>query len=332
MCLRYNAYVLVFFVGLAATTGVQGQTNASLYFDGLDDQVMLPSDMLHSQSAFSISLWVRTYRGGMIFTNHNPGFQWESIELATTWYVINSGSGTGTRQILDVMLPADSLWHHIVGVWDGVSSRVYYDGTLHAGPLDAPRPPFNSFSPMRLGGPSARPPIIGYMDEVSLWSIALSEGQIHRVMRDTLGPSYYAAPDSGLIAYWRFDEPGGDTVFDMTDSHHDGTLAGATRTDVQSPVAIGSEGRVPISHRLDQNYPNPFNPTTTIRYVVPRLTDATLAVYDVLGREVSVLVSGMKPAGTYKVSFDASGLPSGIYLYSLRSEGFGDTKRMVVVQ
>jgi len=92
---------------------------------------------------------------------------------------------------------------------------------------------------------------------------------------------------------------------------------------------------VPGAVSLDQNYPNPFNPDrvgTTISYTLPRFSDATLTVYDMLGRRVSVLASGTQPAGSYQVSFDATGLPSGTYFYRLEAGDYVVAKRMVVVR
>lgn len=89
---------------------------------------------------------------------------------------------------------------------------------------------------------------------------------------------------------------------------------------------------LPEMYDLAQNYPNPFNPSTTISYELPRLSEVTLTVYDVLGRKVTVLASGTQPAGTYEVTFDATELPSGIYFYRLAAGDYVETKRMVVVK
>jgi hypothetical protein len=103
----------------------------------------------------------------------------------------------------------------------------------------------------------------------------------------------------------------------------------------------------PATHRLMQNYPNPFNPQTRIVYAVgstPARPDGqeppgrsggesvVLAVYDVLGREVVTLVNERKEAGTYSVSWDAAGLPSGVYLYRLSAGGFVETKKLVLLR
>ncbi len=83
---------------------------------------------------------------------------------------------------------------------------------------------------------------------------------------------------------------------------------------------------------LSQNYPNPFNPTTTIRYELSANSVVSLKVYDVLGREVKTLVNEFKPAGTYAVEFDASGLASGVYFYRIKAGVFTSMKKMLLVK
>jgi len=89
---------------------------------------------------------------------------------------------------------------------------------------------------------------------------------------------------------------------------------------------------VPDVYSLHQNYPNPFNPSTTIKYQIPELSFVTLKVYDVLGNEVSILVSEEKVIGSYEVELDATGLPSGAYFYRLQAGSFVETKKMVLVK
>jgi photosystem II stability/assembly factor-like uncharacterized protein len=89
---------------------------------------------------------------------------------------------------------------------------------------------------------------------------------------------------------------------------------------------------IPEHTSLFQNYPNPFNPGTTIRYRVSGDREVRLVVYDLLGREVAVLVDGAKPPGDYEVTFDAAGLASGVYIYRLRAGEYSAEKRMLVIR
>jgi photosystem II stability/assembly factor-like uncharacterized protein len=83
---------------------------------------------------------------------------------------------------------------------------------------------------------------------------------------------------------------------------------------------------------LYQNYPNPFNPTTTINYQIPVSGLVQLKVYDLLGREIAVLVNEVKSEGLYSVDFDAGNLPSGVYIYSLRVNDFAQNKKMTLLK
>ena len=99
---------------------------------------------------------------------------------------------------------------------------------------------------------------------------------------------------------------------------------------------------VPITFLLHQNYPNPFNPTTTIEYQIPYSSNykdgergkefVSLKVYDLLGREVASLVNEQKPAGRYTQHWNASNLPSGMYVYRLQTESFSESKKLVLLK
>jgi len=83
---------------------------------------------------------------------------------------------------------------------------------------------------------------------------------------------------------------------------------------------------------LDQNYPNPFNPSTMISYSIPQSSFVTLKVYDIVGNEVATLVNETKSAGKYDISFDASNLSNGVYLYSIKTNNFTSTKKMILMK
>ncbi|MFI5236807.1 MAG: T9SS type A sorting domain-containing protein [Ignavibacteriales bacterium] len=107
-----------------------------------------------------------------------------------------------------------------------------------------------------------------------------------------------------------------------------------------SQVVTGIEDESNIQtkeYSLEQNYPNPFNPSTKIKYTIPSVGTSLmkfvqLKVYDVLGNEVATLLNEEKPAGSYELTFDASALSSGIYLYKLTVGSFIQTKKMIFVK
>ncbi|HMN18865.1 MAG TPA: T9SS type A sorting domain-containing protein [Ignavibacteriaceae bacterium] len=86
------------------------------------------------------------------------------------------------------------------------------------------------------------------------------------------------------------------------------------------------------SFSLSQNFPNPFNPNTSLKYEIGSQQFVTLKIYDLLGREIAIIVNEEKPAGTYEVTFDASGLSSGIYFYRLQAGSFTETKKMILIR
>lgn len=90
--------------------------------------------------------------------------------------------------------------------------------------------------------------------------------------------------------------------------------------------------QIPKVYSLSDNYPNPFNPSTTINYSLPVNEKVVLKVYDILGKEVAILVNEQKPAGNYQVIFNAENLASGLYLYQIKSGAFIQTKKMILMK
>jgi len=91
-------------------------------------------------------------------------------------------------------------------------------------------------------------------------------------------------------------------------------------------------GEIPTDYSLQQNYPNPFNPTTTITFSLPAAGLVNLSIYNILGEEVATLLNEELTAGNHKVTFDASQLPSGIYVYSLKANGKVLSKKMALIK
>ncbi|MCB9500854.1 MAG: T9SS type A sorting domain-containing protein [Deferribacteres bacterium] len=83
---------------------------------------------------------------------------------------------------------------------------------------------------------------------------------------------------------------------------------------------------------LEQNYPNPVNQNTTIRYSIPISGNVKLRVFDVRGREIATLVNRMQETGSYVVGFNTTGLPNGIYFYKFQTDGFVQTKKMMLIR
>ena len=90
--------------------------------------------------------------------------------------------------------------------------------------------------------------------------------------------------------------------------------------------------QLPGTFKLYQNYPNPFNPVTNIKYEIPFKTKVTLRIYDVNGREVTILVNGIQNAGSYSVDWNGESFASGVYFYRLEAEGFSKSYKMVLLK
>jgi len=109
-----------------------------------------------------------------------------------------------------------------------------------------------------------------------------------------------------------------------------GALTGAVIPTGIEVAPVGDE--VPGNSRLDQNYPHPFNPQTTITFDLKKSGHVSLAVYNALGQQVAVLVSETQPAGRYEVTWDAAGLPSGLYFYQIRAANFHAVRKMMLIK
>ncbi len=107
---------------------------------------------------------------------------------------------------------------------------------------------------------------------------------------------------------------------------------GAYETGIVVSVEEEINSEIPTGYVLGQNYPNPFNPVTTINFSIPQSTKVTMRVYNVLGQLLGTLVEGEFGAGTYNVKFDGTKLSSGVYFYTLETNDFTSSKKMILVK
>jgi hypothetical protein len=118
-----------------------------------------------------------------------------------------------------------------------------------------------------------------------------------------------------------------------------GTALRSSGTDARFTVIVDPQplsgpvqGELPRELALNQNYPNPFNPTTQIRYELPETADVRLDVFNIQGQRVSTLVSASQSAGVYNITFDASALASGVYIYRLQAGNTVLTRKMTLIK
>lgn len=98
------------------------------------------------------------------------------------------------------------------------------------------------------------------------------------------------------------------------------------------PVKLSNQNILPKQFNISQNFPNPFNPTTTIKYELPKDVKVVIKVYDILGREVVVLVNEFKKAGYYQTEFNGSNFASGVYFYRIEAGEYLKSKKMVLLK
>jgi choice-of-anchor B domain-containing protein len=107
---------------------------------------------------------------------------------------------------------------------------------------------------------------------------------------------------------------------------------------VKPTILITNAGNInnsiPDNFSLSQNFPNPFNPETNIKFSLPKNSQVSLTIFNVAGQQIAELVNDRRDAGEYEIRFDAAryGLTSGVYFYKLQTEGFSETKRMVLIK
>jgi len=136
---------------------------------------------------------------------------------------------------------------------------------------------------------------------------------------DWFGKSVSISGDYALIGAWQDDD--------------NGAGSGSAYIYFNNVVFIEEEQmNLPVNTMLLGNYPNPFNPSTKFSYSIIQSGLVKLKVYDVLGTEIETLVNEEKPVGTYELTWNAEGLPSGVYFYRLQAGNFVETKKMVLLK
>lgn len=156
-------------------------------------------------------------------------------------------------------------------------------------------------------------------------------------------PLVGVAQGGALLGYFATDASNGlfPSVYNETGTHQTTFVIDAPAAcDETVHVSVWYEDLCPevnageqaASFELAQNFPNPFNPTTSINFTLPEAGEASLKVYDMNGREVATLVNGMTERGAHTVTFDASGLSTGVYFYTLKAGELTSTQKMVLVK
>ena len=178
-------------------------------------------------------------------------------------------------------------------------------------------------------------------DEVNYtWQLAVSDLFEDLFMSEDTGMSTRFESDQGTMATVLADR--GISINDVVTLYHQVV---ATDGELTTPGSVSSfiltrgaltgtdtSEDLPDRFMLLPNYPNPFSRVTTITYTLPEPSEVFLVVFDMLGREISVLANGRKPAGTHQATFEAGTLPSSLYMYCLEAGEFRDTKLLMLIR
>jgi len=162
------------------------------------------------------------------------------------------------------------------------------------------------------------------------------------VTTGTLQSTYTTLSADGIVTFITVDPQPIDTgktktyyfaiAYSATESQVITALNNAVTKYNSLITSVKKLNELPKQYSLSQNYPNPFNPTTKIKFALPVRNYVSLKVYDVVGRQVAELVKGNMEAGSYSVDFNASNLPSGVYLYNLTAGSTKMSNKMILIK
>lgn len=167
-------------------------------------------------------------------------------------------------------------------------------------------------------------------------------GGNHNLIVDPANPTIRTVYGAVLQANGKYTDDNGPTLTNPGDydpyiriDNAAGTVEAVRRGGEDDGINTSIEvvdGEVPEGFKLEQNYPNPFNPSTSIEYTIPASQHVTLTVFDITGRVVATLVDQQQSASTYRVTFDATNMASGMYIYQLKSANVITAKTMVLLK
>jgi hypothetical protein len=286
------------------------------------------------------------YNAGMVGWGNNITIEgWVKLGSATTPNtVLNKGAASFDYQlginssttgvpffragstILAGTVPVPvGIWTHVAVTFNG-SSAIFYINGVAGSPVSGAATLGSSSGEMRIGRGN-NDPGTGKIEEVRLWSVVRTAAEISTNMCNKWIPNNA----TGLKAKWHFDS----TLVDSVNGWN-GTIMGSITYDTAVHCIVTGipsvQQEAVREYRLSQNYPNPFNPLTKISYDIPKPGFVTVKIYDMLGKEIAVLVNETKSQGRYIVEFDGSSFSSGTYFYRLESNGYIATKKMLLIK
>ena len=165
---------------------------------------------------------------------------------------------------------------------------------------------------------------------------ALSDSASNLISSGTAPFTGNFKPTKPFSEFINFD-PSGAWILKVYDrvTGHTGTLNAWTLTLDLTPTLVSVRNislEAPGGFSLMQNYPNPFNPSTKIGLQIVKSGFVKVAVYDITGKEVAELINAQLHSGSYEIQWNAADFPSGVYFYTMRTESYAETKKMILIK
>ena len=303
-------------------------------------QIPFQASMVGFGNNITIECWVKIGGSTTANTVLNKGAASFDYQLGINSTTIFPFFRAGATVVIDSFANlAVGVWAHLAVTYDGTTIKFYKDGVLHLSRAVA-LTLGSSTNEMRIGRGN-NDPGSGYLDEMRLWSVARTQGQIDSTKCKKYPGSFTST--TGLKAVWHFDSTYVDSI-----SNYVGTPIGTVAFDTVSlpcvPVSVAeNKPPVPSDYELAQNYPNPFNPTTRIEFSLAEESNVRLRVYNILGQEVVTLANEQRSPGNHTVEWNGintSGyrVTSGVYFYvfeAIPTSGrltFTKVKKMIMLK
>jgi photosystem II stability/assembly factor-like uncharacterized protein len=335
-----SIYTIKFFGNTGYAAGYNGKITKSI--DGGETWTTIPSfttKSINDMFLFSGNEILVVCDNGGIYKTVNGGLNWINISQSMTERLsavnFNGDIGfIGASYKLGASTDRGLTWVFTNSNWrgkstDDMSSSIYFGGdNLNEASIVSTDNNGQNWSEQSF-------PLVSQFTGISFFdNTGYAVGYKFNNLKDTA----YAYRTTNGTTWERVDITGSEargrfiSVFSTSNSVFIGSDGGwIYKNEIQVGIS-GVNSEIPSGYSLSQNYPNPFNPTTKINFSIPTSGNVKLTVYNTVGKEVTVLLNQNLSVGSYTTDFDATNLTSGAYFYTLQSEKFSETKRMVLLK